>query len=330
MRPPGPGIRHALRAALAAAVLTGLAGPALAQPASPTRLITLGTAGGPVPHVERAQPANVLIVNGRPYLIDTGNGVLRQLVAAKVSPMKIDVIFVTHHHDDHNADLGTFMGSAWDRGRTTPIDVYGPNGTVETLAGFYKFFQRNADLRSSDVPRPAPAAVFIGHDVPAPGIIYRDDNVTVTAVENTHFAGLRPGTPAYGRDKSYAYRFDAKDRAVVFTGDTGPSERVTDLARGADLLVAEVVDPASMAVMLRRIYATETDEQRGAHLRHFIEDHLTPEAIGKMAAAAGVKEVVLTHLVPGEDGERDTSGYSDGVKKYFDGPVTVAHDLQVF
>jgi ribonuclease BN (tRNA processing enzyme) len=295
-----------------------------------TRIVTLGTAGGPFARVERAQPANALVVKGKPYLIDSGNGVLRQLVAAGLSPLAVDTIFITHHHDDHNADVGTLMGSSWDRGRKTPINVYGPPGTVETITGFLSFFQRNAAIRNSDVPRPDPRTIFVGHDILTSGLAFQDENVTVTAAENTHFAGFKPGTPAFGKDKSFAYRFDTKDRSIVFTGDTGPSDAVAKLAEGADVLVSEVIDPKGMARLLRKFYANETDEQRAQHLRHFLEDHLTPQEVGKMAATARVKMVVLTHLVPGEDGERDDDAYSGGVKEFFKGSVVVAKDLMSF
>ena len=81
--------------------------------------------------------------------------------------------------------------------------------------------------------------VFFGHDV-GTGLVYQDANIKVTAVENTHFHH-HPGSPAYGRHKSYSYRFETPDRVIVFTGDTGPSDAVTALAKDADILVSEVV-----------------------------------------------------------------------------------------
>ena len=80
--------------------------------------------------------------------------------------------------------------------------------------------------------------MFFGHDV-GTGVIYQDDNIKVTAVEIAHFKFHQAGS-AVGKYKSYSYRFDTPDRVVVFTGDTGPSDQVTDLAKGADLLVSEV------------------------------------------------------------------------------------------
>lgn len=292
--------------------------------------VTLGTAGGPMAHVERSQPANALIVDGKPYLVDAGNGVLRQLAAAKIRYTDIDVIFISHHHDDHDADMGTVIGASWDRGRKKPVHVFGPPGTEDAIGGYLQFFAQNARIRTSDVPRPEAREIFVAHDVPRPGVVYKDDHISVTAVENSHFAGLKKGTPAFGKDKSFAYRFDTKSRSIVFTGDTGPSEATTRLAQGVDLLVTEVIDPDGMARLLKTFYVNKTDEEREAHLRHFLEDHLTPEEIGKMAQKASVKAVVLTHVVPGDDGETDEAPYVAGVRKYYNGPVTLARDLMRF
>jgi ribonuclease BN (tRNA processing enzyme) len=197
---------------------------------SVTRLVTLGTAAGPrvVPH--RSEPANVLVVRGTPYLFDAGNGVLRQLALAQVPFEKISTIFLTHLHDDHTADVGTVFGMQWTiPGGGHKLDVYGPSGTAETVSGFLQFFKRNAAIRisDSDAPEavraklyPDPSTLFIGHDIQADGLVYQDENIKIYAAENSHFH-FKPGTPSYGRDKSYSYRVETPDRVIVFTGDTG-------------------------------------------------------------------------------------------------------------
>ena len=79
-----------------------------------TRLITLGTAAGPPPRAHRAQSSNLLMVNGTPYVIDAGDGTARRLAKAGVNARDIGTIFITHHHDDHTAGVGTLMSVAWD------------------------------------------------------------------------------------------------------------------------------------------------------------------------------------------------------------------------
>jgi ribonuclease BN (tRNA processing enzyme) len=125
----------------------------------------------------------------------------------------------------------------------------------------------------------------------------------VTAVENTHFH-IPAGSPYYGKYKSYAYRFQTPDRVIVFTGDTGPSDAVTELARDADILVSEIGSTEDLKQVLIKngTWQGMTPEQQTAFVRHLTEEHLTPEEVGKSAARANVKMVVLTQ--PATDDQR--------------------------
>src|SRR5262249_25044963 len=87
---------------------------------SGTRLITLGTVAGPPPRPHRAQSSNLLIVNGTLYVIDAGDAVVRRIAKAGFNVRNVGTIFITHHHDDHTAGLGTLMSVAWDSQRTPP------------------------------------------------------------------------------------------------------------------------------------------------------------------------------------------------------------------
>ena len=196
------------------------------MPHERTRLITLGTAAGPPPRAHRAQSSNLLIVSGTPYVIDAGDGAARRLAKAGVNARDVGTIFITHHHDDHTAGLGTLMSVAWDQNRTKPIHVYGPPRTEDLVKAAVQYFTISAEIRISDGGRTVPIAqVFFGHDVGA-GMIYEDANIKVTAVENTHFSFHRG--PAAGKHKSYSYRFETPDRVIVVTSDTGPNDAVTE------------------------------------------------------------------------------------------------------
>jgi len=206
-------------------------------PKAGTRLITLGTSGGPPPRGVRAQSSNLLTVNGTHYVIDAGDGVARRIAKAGINVRDIGTIFITHHHDDHTAGLGTLMSVAWDNQRTQPINVYGPPQTEALVKAAVQYYGISAEIRIADGGRSIPIAqVFRGHDV-GTGMIYQDANMKVTAVQNTHF-DFHKGEAA-GKHKSYSYRFETPDRVIVFTGDTGPSDAVTELAKDADLLVTE-------------------------------------------------------------------------------------------
>jgi len=326
-------------ASLITIVAVIVAGRGWAQPSgaassqkSGTRLITLGTRAGPTPTVGRAQSSNLLVVNGTPYVIDAGDGVTRRLTKLGTNFRAIENIFITHPHSDHTSGLGALMSVVFDANRTSPVNIYGPPGTAASVHGLLEFIEVNSEIRISDGTKIIPASkLFSGHDTGA-GTIFQDANIKVTAVENSHFH-FQPGSPGYGKYKSYAYRFDAADRSVVFTGDTGPSDAVAVLAKGADLLVSEVtasVDDYKEAQIKFGRWQAMTPEQQAGAVRHMTEEHLITEEVGKMAARAGVKTVVLTHLPVTGNPKDDYKRFAEEVKRQFPGPVLIANDLMEF
>jgi ribonuclease BN (tRNA processing enzyme) len=335
-----------LRAPLAIAlgvVSSGIAWQVSAQQAvdttqvsemAPTRLILLGTGAGPIPRKDRSQPANLLVVGGRPYLIDAGNGVARQLAHVGFLPADVRTVFITHHHMDHNADIGTLMSYAWieDNTRNTmnapPIRFYGPLSTSHLVQAAQSYMSVTERIFRAGVPMKSSEGRFEGIDITTDGVVYRDDRVVVTAAENSHYDGHKEAEGA-PHDKSYSYRFDTPDKSIVFCGDSGPSEALTKLAKDADILVCEVND---LEASMQEIAATMKlpPPALKAVAMHMEKQHITPEEIGKMAKKARVKMVVLTHISPGLDGEKDMSRYTAGVRKTFSGPVIAGRDLNEF
>jgi len=329
--------RNFLQVAAGAAVLSALPNVSRAQssgggaPTKGTRFITLGTRSGPTPDVHRAQCSNVLITNGAAYIIDAGDGVSRRLIRLGVNFRDIGDIFITHPHSDHTGGLGSLMTWLYDRGNPTKVvNIYGPPGTAAGVEGLLQFLTVNAEIRMSDGTKSIPAAKLFRTKDADVGMVFQDSNIKVTAVENTHFH-FPPGSPGYGKYKSYSYRFDAADRSVVFTGDTGPSDAVADLAKGADLLVSEATNPVDEykeGEIKAGRWQLMTSEQQKNLIRHHIDEHLLPEDLGKMAAHANVKTVVMTHLQPSPND--DYSRYVNDVKRYYSGQVFVAKDLMEF
>ena len=295
---------------------------------SATRVITLGTVAGPPPRPHRAQSSNLLIVNGTLYVVDAGDGAARRIAKARFNVRDVGTIFITHHHDDHTAGIGTLMSTAWDNQRTTPIHVYGPPRTEELIKATVQYFSISADIRLADGGRTIPISqLFFGHDV-GTGVIYKDTNVTVTAVENSHFDFHK--VPESARQKSYSYRFDTPGRAIVFTGDTGPSEALTELAKGADLLVSEAnsIDQRMQDLSRSGQWQVMTPQEQDRIKQQMAAGHLSTDDVGKLAARAGVNTVVLTHLTYKEND--DYASWVAEVQKHFSGPVLVAEDLKEF
>jgi ribonuclease BN (tRNA processing enzyme) len=329
MRKIGP----ALIAILVPVFMVALADASIAQTggaaATPgTRLITLGTVAGPPPRPHRAQSSNLLIVNGTLYVVDAGDGVVRRIAKAGLNVRDVGTIFITHHHDDHTAGLGTLMSAAWDNQRTTPINVYGPPRTEDLVKAAVQYFTISAEIRIADGGRTIPIErLFFGHDV-GTGVVYQDANIKVTAIENTHFA-FHKGAAA-GRHKSYSYRFETPSRVIVFTGDSGPNEALTKLAHGADVLVSEAnsIEERMHDLLKSGQWQVMTAEEQERIKRQMTQGHLSTADVGEIAARAGVKTVILTHLTFKEDD--DYTAWVADVKKHFSGEVLVAKDLKEF
>jgi ribonuclease BN (tRNA processing enzyme) len=330
-----PHRRHFLHLAAAAATLPAISRIAMAQPreaaTNKTRVITLGTRSGPTADLDRAQSSNVLITNGVAYVIDAGDGVSRRLMRSGVNFRDIANVFITHPHSDHTAGLGALMMWLYDRGNPAKVvGIYGPPGTAASAQALVQFVNVNAEVRISDGTKSVLATkLFSSKDVDE-GMVFQDANVKVTAVENTHFH-FPAGSPGFGKYRSYAYRFDTADRSVVFTGDTGPSDAIADLAKGADVLISEVTNPIDefTADQIKAgFWQRMTPDEQKNSIRHHIEEHLLAEDLGKLAARANVKTVVMTHLQPSPN--NDYSRYIADVKKHYSGQILVAKDLMEF
>jgi ribonuclease BN (tRNA processing enzyme) len=296
-----------------------------------TRLVLLGTQGGPNYTETRGEQANALLVDGQPYLVDCGYGTLAALKKAGVNHRQIAQVFVTHLHDDHTADLAALLIRQWTDGRVQPTTVIGPYGTAKMVQAVVAFGEANAAIRLADEARSVkPADLFTARDIaatPAPAEIYRDARLTVRAVENTHYPAESKAKMPY---RSVAYRFDAGGRSIVVSGDTGYSTGLVALAKGADVLVCEAMDVPAMRkafddMVARGMYA---DNPEGVW-RHIVAAHTPLEDAGRMATEAGVRTLVLTHIIPGALDPLPDEHYLTQVRKTFRGDIVVGRDQLV-
>ena len=277
-----------------------------------TRLILLGTGGGPrIIAPGRSKPANLLVINGVPYVVDCGEGVAHQVVQAGVPLNTLRYVFITHHHSDHDLDYGNLIYDGWAAGLRTPVDTYGPPPTKAMTAAYWELNRFDIETRIADEGRPDLRKLVTAHEFDKPGLIMENGDVKVSAAQVRH----PPITQAY------AYRFDAHDRSIVLSGDTAFSPELIELARGADVLVHEVMHLGGLENLLKRV-------PNAASLReHLLASHSVTEDVGKVAAAAGVKTLVLTHLVPSDDSSLTDDMWTEGVRKHFGGQVIVGRDL---
>jgi ribonuclease BN (tRNA processing enzyme) len=276
-----------------------------------TRLILLGTGGGPRPRKASSASAQVIIRNNAAYVVDCGNGVARQLVFADVPLPTLRHIFVTHHHSDHNADYGNLIWLAWTAGLRTPVDAWGPPPLAKMTGLFFEMNETDIAARIADEGRVPIVPLVHVHELREGGLVMRDDQMTVRATLVDH----PPMVPAF------AYRFDAADRSIVISGDTARSENLVKLAQGADVLVHSAVYlPAVDRLVARVPNATALE-------RSILTGQTSAEDVGRVAQAAGVKTLVLSHLIPADDPQVTERMWSEAARTHFGGAVIVGKDL---
>jgi ribonuclease BN (tRNA processing enzyme) len=302
--------RTVLAGALGAAA-AALCPAAISGRQARTRLVLLGTGGGPRPTKNVSAPAQAVVVDGAVYVVDCGDGVARQLVAAGLPLPSLRHVFVTHHHSDHNADYGNLLLLAWAAGLRTAVDTWGPPPLERMTRQFLELNDADITTRIADEGRVPLAPLVRAHDVAKAGVVMQDDRVKVTAAVVPH----PPVTP------SFAYRFDTADRSIVISGDTARSDALVELARGADVLVHEALYLPAVDRIVGSIPNASTLKQ------HLIDSHTTAEDCGRVAQAAGVKTLVLSHFVPADDPLVTDEMWIAAARTHFRGTVVIGKDL---
>src|ERR1700687_6046111 len=263
--------RVALKLPLAGAAALA-ASTAFAQPAkSRTRIVFLGTKGGPRIGIGASNPANLVMVNDTPFVIDCGMGVSRQLVAAGVPIPSVKYILISHHHSDHNLEYGNLFYNAWVAGLSTPIHLFGPKGIEAMTKNYWELNRFDVETRIEDEGRPDPRKLLIAKDITEDGVVLQSKEVKVT--------GFR--TPHPPITDNFAYKFETPDGTIVFSSDTAYNPKLAEFAKGADVLVHEALYVAWVDRLVART-------KNGATLKkHLLESHTVAEDVGRIAAGGG-------------------------------------------
>jgi len=294
------------------------------------KLVFLGTSGS-IPTVQRGLPAIALKRDRELLLFDCAEGTQRQMALAGLSPMKLSKIFITHLHGDHFLGLAGLVQTLSLMGRTKKLEVYCPPGMKERIERYLgiPFFtlmfevevhelepgeelvQEGYAIKTCGVEHPVPALAYALIEDPRPGKFYPEKAIALGVKPGPDFSRLKAGQSIKLRDgrvikPEQVTSHPRPGRKVVYAGDTRPCESVTELARGADVLIHDCTLADELAER-----AAETG-------------HSTPAEVAKIAKLADVKQLVLVHISPRY--EDDDSALLAQAKQIFPNTV-IARDL---
>jgi ribonuclease BN (tRNA processing enzyme) len=232
-------------------------------------------------------------------------------VSAGVRLDTLEKVFITHHHSDHNADYGNLLLLAWASGLKTPVEAYGPPPLERMTRLFFELNQFDIETRIADENRIPLLPLIRAKDLTASGLVVDDGRVRVRAARVSH----PPIENAFG------YRFDTEDRSIVISGDTAFSKDLLELARGADVLVHEALYLPGIERTAARV------ANAPGLLEHIVRSHTKVEDVARLASEAGVKKLVLSHLVPSDDPLVTEAHWLSAARHHFSGEIVVARDL---
>ena len=281
---------------------------------SSNKLILLGTGGGPKIWAARSQPSSALILGENIYIVDAGDGVTNQLALSGINPLSIKAVFITHNHSDHVAGFGNLLLRSWQSGHIGPIRCFGPPPLANMAKSYRAYMNWDIQLRIRDEGRPDLESVIDVKELSGVNPFFTDEKVTVSYIKVPHGAA----------EPSYAYRFDFSSKSIVFSGDTSRSEALAQFAKGADMLVHEVLNRDGVDAIVRRTYPGNESFRK-----HILESHTSMHEVGEIATKAGVGILVLNHFVPTGSTELDKPEvWIEGVSQTYKGSIVVGEDLQ--
>ncbi|MBA3746777.1 MAG: MBL fold metallo-hydrolase [Solirubrobacterales bacterium] len=320
--------------------------------ADPTRLVLLGTAGGPLPSPIRSGISQAIVVGERVYLVDCGSGVTRQLRRTRLL-RHLHEVFLTHLHSDHDCDYFNLFLLGWPILQwNPPVDVYGPGsagglppapadlpaghriavvnpanptpGLADLTRAQFQAHAYDINIRTREAGRLDLTSLVVPHEIILPAALRAGptavapamDPIVVTEDDRVRVtAVLVEHAPVF---PSFAYRFDTDAGSIVISGDTAPCANLITLARGANVLVHEVFDDAAR---------TDDDGSWEAKQReqHLVRAHTPLSRIAAVAAESQVGRLVLTHFILGDDALPDEH-WQRAIADGFDGEVIVGSD----
>ncbi len=275
-----------------------------------THVVLLGT-GTPNADPERSGPAVAVVVNGTPYLVDAGPGVVRRAAAAAlagVAPLgvaNLEYLFLTHLHSDHTVGLPDLIFTPWVLERKVSLQLYGPPGSSDMVDHLLAAYSEDIDVRINGLEPANELGYRVEVSEIEPGLVFEDGNVKVTAI------------PVHHGDWQHAFgfRFEASDRVVVISGDATPSDAIVEACGGCDLMVHEVYSQAGF------------ERREPVWQRYHADSHTSSVQLADLAGRAKPSLLVLYHQLHWGTSDEDLVAE---IAARYDGPVVSGRDLDVY
>jgi ribonuclease BN (tRNA processing enzyme) len=279
-----------------------------------TRLVILGS-GNPNPSPSQSGCSLAIVVFDTPYIIDFGPGLIRKAAAmspafgGKIKGLEVKNIkraFLTHLHSDHTTGYPDLILTPWVMGRDEPLEVYGPEGINKMTENILDAYREDISYRLyGSEPANNQGWRVNSHEFIKEGIIYKDKNIKVEAFPVPH--GTWPN--------SWGFRFTTPDKIIVISGDTRPSEKITEYAKDADILVHEVYS--------KKGFDTKSESWKAYHS----EQHTSTYELCEIAAKTKPHLIVLYHILFWGASEQELT---DEITAKYKGKVVAGRDLDVY
>ncbi|HVS86640.1 MAG TPA: MBL fold metallo-hydrolase, partial [Candidatus Acidoferrum sp.] len=294
---------------------------AQSAPTTKTQVVMLGT-GTPLPDPDRSGPSTAIVVDANAYIVDAGTGVVRRAAAARdkgvqaLEPTNLRIVFLTHLHADHTLGLPDLILTPWIMGRKEPLELYGPPGTQAMVNHILEAYAVDIETRTKGLEHANNTGYKVNvHEIKA-GVVFKDENVTVTAFPAKH-----------GPLAAFGYRFNTPDRVIVISGDTSPNSAILENCHGCDVLIHEVNTQASFYLV-----SPEWKQYRLAH-------HTSSRELAEIANKAKPRLLILYHRGNAGCDQARTQEYRDAgseeqllkeIRELYRGKVVAGQDLDVF
>ena len=276
------------------------------------KVVLFGTKGGPRLIKGGSWPtSSALVLNDKVYIIDAGLGVTRQFIEAGFTYDQLETVFITHHHSDHNLELGGLVYTSWVGAPAHHIKLFGPHGLNRLMTSFVDSQAFDIDIRVHDEGLNDIRNCFSCHEF-TEGVVFEDDHLIVQALRVKH----PPVTDCF------ALKFETETAKIVFGADTAYFPPLAEFAKDADILVHEAMHLGGAKQICDMLKDTKPKLWD-----HFMASHTPCEDVGRIAASANCKTLVVNHFVPEIGFRVSKDEFETAIRSTFAGDLVLGKDL---